>query len=76
MGGLGRGVHHQLDLGAVLGEHPVHALGVADVDLERAEVRICALQALGDGGVDASGPKKRARMSFSSPITSKPALTK
>ena len=77
MRGLRGGVDDQLEAPGVLGEDPVDAVGVANVELERAE--------LGVGGrparavvlaVDASGPKKLARMSFSSPTTSHPASTR
>ena len=66
------GVHDQLDVAGVLGEDALDAVGVADVDLARAEL---VREALGEqlatcGAVDASAPKKRARMSFSSPTTS------
>ncbi len=36
--GLRSGVDHELDLACVLGEYPLHAIRVADVDLQRAEL--------------------------------------
>ena len=74
---LGSGVDHELERAAQSAKTPLDGVGVADVELERAErspsVRrsrsvVCA--------VDADGPKNRARMSFSRPMTSKPAATK
>jgi hypothetical protein len=67
----------ELDAGAVLGEQRKHAVGVADVEGDRAEARPELLaQALGRRRVVDSGPKKYERMSLSSPITSKPCSTR
>ena len=38
VGGLGGGVDHQLDLPCTAGKGPLYALGVADVELERAKL--------------------------------------
>ena len=53
------------------------AVGVADVELGERKPSTLVDQALRDVGVvEASGPKKRARMSFSMPMTSKPCSAK
>ena len=71
VGGLRGGVDDQLDPARARAEDPLDRAGVADVDVLDFETRgaprsrrsvTCA--------VEASGPKKRARMSFSIPTTS------
>ena len=77
VGGLRGGVDDQLDPAGVLAEDP----------LDRRRRRGCRLSPSGTPDarrpsrsvtweVDDSGPKKRARMSFSMPTTSKPSATK
>ena len=43
------GVHDDLDRGCVLGEQALHALGIPDVELVRAELGVGPPQLLGDG---------------------------
>ena len=59
VGRLGGGVDDQLDRLAVLGEDAVDAIGVADVEVDGAELRQLALEALGDVGGRGLRPEER-----------------
>ena len=74
--GLRRGVDDQLDVLGVLGEQPLDALAVADVEVQRAERVELARELLAHVPRRRLRPKKLARMSLSSPMTSRPSALK
>ena len=73
VGGLGGGVDDDLDLARVGGEDAFDAVGVADVELVRAKLRVGRPELLGDRRRRGLGAEERLRMSFSIPTTSRPS---